>query len=57
MPKVKTTNAKPITDDMEKTIYEDNEKKSKVKVKMFEEKVDKKKVDKKNIKTKKKSRY
>tara|TARA_R110000803_G_scaffold2900_4_gene10044 strand:- start:1333 stop:1503 length:171 start_codon:yes stop_codon:yes gene_type:complete len=54
MPKVKTTNAKPITEDMEKTMIEDNEKKSKVKVKMFEEKVDKKKVDKKNIKTKKK---
>ena len=53
MPKVKTTNAKPITEDMEKTMIEDNEKKSKVKVKMFEEKVDKK-VDKKNIKTKKK---
>ena len=50
MPKVKTTNAKPITDDMEKTIYEDNDKKSKVKVKMFEDK----KVDKKNVKTKKK---
>ena len=58
MPKVKTTNAKPITEDMEKTMIEDNEKKSKVKVKMFEEKVDKK-VDKKNIirSSKKKSRY
>ena len=54
MPKVNKTNTKTITEDMEKTMYEDNEKKSKVKVKMFEEKVDKKKVDKKNIKTKKK---
>ena len=48
--------AKAMTEDMEKTIYEDNEKKAKVRVKMFEEKVDKK-VKKKNVKTKKKSRY
>tara|TARA_R110001599_G_scaffold176017_2_gene368124 strand:- start:396 stop:566 length:171 start_codon:yes stop_codon:yes gene_type:complete len=43
--------AKAMTEDMEKTIYEDNEKKAKVRVKMFEEKVDKK-VKKKMLKLK-----